>query len=264
MGAQINLKSQIGIGSIFGVDLDLLTMKDVVKSSTADRPENIVGIKGKVPRILVVDDALENRSIFISLLKPLGFELAEATNGQEGWEKAASFQPDLIITDLVMPVLDGFEMIRRIRTDPQIEDVIIIVISASAYTADRSKSLEAGGDDFLPKPVLVPDLLEKLKLHLGLEWIYSEEVVESQPALELTRPLTPHKASLTVPPSEEIESLFHLAMRGHLKGIIKQANRLEKLDGKYTLFSEKMRQFANNFQEKALLEFISQYRQENT
>ena len=264
MGTQINVKSQLGVGSIFWIDLELLTITTAAKLAKTDSLETIVGVKGKRPKILVVDDKWENRSIFINLLQPIGFELVEATNGREGLERAVDFQPDLIITDLVMPVLDGFEMIRRIRADPRLKDVVIIAISASAYTADRSQSIEAGGNDFLPKPILFPDLLEKLKLHLELEWISSETVAESGGESRVTVPPTPDRnTALIVPPSEEMETLFHLAMRGHLKGIIKQADRLEKLDEKYRQFSEKMRKFAREFQEKALLEFINQYRQQN-
>ena len=83
-------------------------------------------MKGESPKILAVDDNWENRSVLVDLLSPLGFEIVEASNGREGLAKAQEFQPDAIITDLIMPEMDGFELIRRIRQSPLLKDTVII------------------------------------------------------------------------------------------------------------------------------------------
>ncbi|WP_333030464.1 MULTISPECIES: ATP-binding protein [unclassified Microcoleus] len=256
MGRTINVKSQPGLGSIFMVDLDLLKLPELAAFSSNMNPRNIVGIIGRQPIILIVDDKWENRSVLSNLLSPIGFKIIEAKNGQEGLEKAKS-QPDLIITDLVMPVLDGFEMIRRIRANNEFKNVVIIVTSASVFEADKCQSLQAGCDDFMPKPVQVEILLEKLEKHLQIEWAYEEEkaVVNSSPL-----PSPSPSPSLVAPPEPEIEALYDLAMKGHLQGIIKLSASIEQMDEKFAPFANKLRELSKGFQEKALKEFINQYR----
>ncbi|MEG4119293.1 ATP-binding protein [Microcoleus sp. N9_B4] len=254
MGSTINVKSQAGLGSIFMVDLDLLKLPELAAFFSITNRRNIIGIIGRQPTILIVDDKWENRSVLSNLLSPIGFKIIEAKNGQEGLEKAKS-QPDLIITDLVMPVLDGFEMIRRIRANNEFKNVVIIVTSASVFEADKCQSLQAGCDDFMPKPVQVEILLEKLEKHLQIEWTYEEEktVVNSLPSPSPS-------PSLVAPPEPEIEALYDLAMKGHLQGIIKRSASIEQMDKKFAPFANKLRELSKGFQEKALKEFINQYR----
>ena len=250
MSSTINVKSQPGVGSIFWVELDLIELPNSVAPSPEPNRKNINGIYRKKPKILIVDDKWENRSVLTNLLSPIGFEIIEAINGQEGLEKAQC-QPDLIITDLVMPVLDGFEMIRRIRLTDELKNVVIIVTSASVFEADKCQSLEAGCDDFMPKPIEAQILLEKLQKHLHIEWTYEEE-------MQLVNP----SPSLVAPPQPEIETLYDLAMKGHLQGIMKRAENIEQIDEKFAPFANKLRQLSKGFQEKAMKEFISQYRRE--
>ena len=96
----------------------------------------------------------------------------EAANGSEGLTGALQLQPDLIIIDLVMPVLDGFEMTRRLRQDERLQDTIVIASSASVMKIDQLKSLKVGCNDFLSKPIDVERLLIQLQKYLELEWIY--------------------------------------------------------------------------------------------
>ncbi|WP_449419749.1 ATP-binding protein [Phormidium nigroviride] len=252
MGSTIKVKSQPGVGSTFLVELDLIQLPESVPPSVEPNHKNITGIYRKKPKILIVDDKWENRSVLANLLSPIGFEIIEAVNGQEGLTKAQC-QPDLIITDLVMPVLDGFEMIRRIRLIEELKNVVIIVTSASVFEADKYQSLQAGCNDFIPKPVEAKILLEKLQQHLQIEWTYEEDTVTVNPS---------SSNSLIAPPQPEIDTLYDLAMKGHLQGIMKQAANIEQIDEKFAPFANKLRQLSKGFQEKAMKEFISQYRGE--
>ncbi|MEG4516713.1 MULTISPECIES: ATP-binding protein [unclassified Microcoleus] len=253
MGSTIKVKSQPGIGSIFLVDLDLLEIPELAAFSPTTNRRNIAGITGRQPTILIVDDKWENRSVLTNLLSPIGFKIIEATNGKDGWEKAKC-QPDLIITDLVMPVLDSFEMLRRIRAIADLKNIVIIVTSASVFEADKYQSLQAGCDDFLPKPLQAEISLEKLEKHWQIEWTYEQEkaAVNYSPS-----PLP--SLSLGAPPPPEIEALYDLAMKGHLQGIIKRS-AIEQMDEKFAPFANKLRELSKGFQEKALKEFINQYR----
>ncbi len=254
MDSTINVKSQPGVGSIFLVDLNLLELPELATFSPTTHHRNIVGITGKKPTILIVDDKWENRSVLTNLLSPIGFTIIEATNGQEGLEKAKC-QPDLIITDLVMPVLDGFEMIRRIRGNEDFRNIVIIVTSVSVFEADKYQSLQAGCDDFMPKPLQIEILLEKLEKHLQIKWNYEEER-----AAVNSSPLPSPSPSLVAPPPPEIEALYDLAMKGHLQGIIKRAASIEQIDERFAPFANKLRELSKGFQEKALKEFINEYR----
>jgi CheY-like chemotaxis protein len=102
----------------------------------------------------------------------LGFEIVEACNGQDSVEKAQQYQPDLILMDLIMPEMDGFEATRQIKKYPQLKEVPIIAISASAFDFHQQQSQDAGCDDFIAKPFKTDVLMEKLHKYLNLKWIY--------------------------------------------------------------------------------------------
>jgi CheY-like chemotaxis protein len=237
------------------------------QNSSVVTPESIiVGITGNKRKILLVDDNRENRSIIVNLLSDIGFQITEATNGQDGLDKAVKVKPDLIITDLSMPVMNGLEMIRHLRMLP-FEDLPIIVSSASVFESDQHESLEVGGNDFLPKPVQADELFQKLQKHLKLEWIYDlpqsqEEVNETQNLKVTSADSSLADTCLISPPPEEIEKLFELAMRGNIKGIREQAQKLKLLDEKFILFAEQLEQLAKSFQIEKIREFIQQYRGE--
>jgi len=257
MGGELNVKSTLGQGSIFWFDLDLpeITVLDNI-ASTWER--NIIGFAGKRRKVLVVDDKWSNRSILVSLLEPLGFEVLEATDGLDGLNKAREFKPDCILLDLVMPVMDGFEATRRIRTLPELKEVVLIAVSASVFNFNQQQSREVGCDDFLPKPVRETELLEKLQIYLGLEWVYEEETNATGTSSEQERESS--QETIVAPPAQEIAALFDLAMRGDIRGIVERAAHLEALDRQWIPFAIHLRQLAKNFEDEKILEFIKQYR----
>lgn len=253
MGSSIQVESQPGVGSTFWFDLDLPPAQEWEKASHSDRTGQIIGIKGAIPKVLIVDDKWENRSVIVNILTPIGFQVMEASNGQEGWEKIQQHHPDVVITDLVMPVMDGFELMHWIETAEEIkQNTLVIASSASVFELDRQQSLDSGGDDFLPKPIQASELLNKLQKHLNLEWVYQETTLSPSPQKTETAEILP-------PPVEEMQNLYNLAMKGHFKGIIKQAKSIQKLDPKYLLFAQKVEDFAKDFQERELLELIKKY-----
>jgi signal transduction histidine kinase/DNA-binding NarL/FixJ family response regulator len=257
MGSAIEVQSTLGEGSIFWFDLDLpeaRQLTDIAKPKQG----RIVGFKGSGRKILVVDDKAVNRAILINLLQPLGFEAIEAINGRDCLQKAHEFQPDAILMDLVMPEIDGFEAARRIRMSSDLQQTIIIATSASAFDWDREQSQEVGCHDFLVKPIREAELLERLRLHLNLEWIYEDASSERQ-AVENTRPIAIAAPKFIAPPAEEIAILLDLARMGDLKGIIDRADRLETLDPQWIPLANHLRQLAKEFKERQILKFIEQF-----
>ncbi|MEG3991083.1 ATP-binding protein [Microcoleus sp. S28C3] len=262
MGSTIQVKSQSGAGSVFWLDLDLREAADWANTTTIAKQRKLVGYQGRKQKVLVVDDKWENLSVIVNLLEPLGFEVTEAKNGQEGLEKVEEFKFDLIITDLVMPVLDGFEMMRRIRNLPDYKEAAIIASSASVFATDQHKSLERGANDFLGKPVQAEELFEMLQKYLEIEWIYDERKKEKISTIPLASAPTSlsESTSFMAPPPGEMELLFELAMRGNVKGIVKRSEHLEKLDQKFVSFAVELRQLAQGYQVKKIKEFITSHR----
>ncbi|MEG3849621.1 AAA family ATPase [Microcoleus sp. herbarium13] len=259
MGGELKVESTLGRGSIFWLELDLLAVDSPQKNKKCSE-KFITGFNGTNKTILVADDRRENRSVLIHLLQPLGFEIIEAVDGQDCLNKALEFQPDCILIDLVMPVMDGFEAMRQIRKFPQLQNVVAIGTSASIMEVEKQGSLAAGCNAFIPKPIRVEELLNCLQVHLDLEWIY-EDLQEGNAEFEVG-----HKQSqiqdgeIVAPPADEIAVLFELAMRGDLGEIQKQAENLKKLDVKYVSFARHLNQLAKDFEEAKILEFVEQYR----
>jgi len=257
MGSQIKVESEYGKGSTFWFEVELPVASDWAKNSRVVEQGTIIGYQGKKQKILVVDDKWENRSVMVNFLEPINFEVTEASNGQEGLEIATQWQPDLIITDLVMPVMHGFELMKQLRSLPQFQNITIIASSASVFEIDQYKSLDAGADAFLPKPVQMEALLQLLCKHLQIEWIYMEDTTDQENISSLE---TNIQVQDIVPPSQEIlNHLNQLAKKGDVYRIIDEANKLKELEPNLIPFTHKLIQLAENFQLKLLQEFIEQF-----
>lgn len=114
-------------------------------------------------RVLLVEDAPFLRYAFGRLLRLHGFDVREANDGQEALECVHDFQPQLVVTDLMMPVMDGVELIRRLRSDPRTADLPILAITADASEQAEMRARQAGAVDFVTKPVDLPTLLSHLR-----------------------------------------------------------------------------------------------------
>lgn len=120
------------------------------------------------PRVLVVDDGITMRLFYRSVLEAAGFQVDEATNGMEGCEKALAQPFDLMIVDINMPKMDGYAMLRMIRSDPAVRMVPVVMVSTEAGEQDSARALEAGANFYLVKPVPPEDLAEVARLIAGV------------------------------------------------------------------------------------------------
>ena len=255
MGGQIKVESTYGKGSKFWFDLDLREATNWMESASLESRQTVVGYQGEKRKILIVDDRWENRSVIVNMLDPIGFEVIEAGNGQEGLETAYECQPDLIITDLAMPVMNGFEMTRRLRESPSFRNTIIIASSASVFSFDRQQSREAGCNDFVPKPVQSEELLNQLQNYLDLEWIY-----EPNDGLTIqTQDVSVPMSKMVVPPATELTALHKAARSGYILDIQEEANRLKQLDPQYVAFADKILELAEAFDDEAIAKWVSLY-----
>jgi len=243
MGSSIEVTSTPGAGSRFWFDLELPVATDWTRAATALELGQIIGYTGQRRKILVVDDKDVNRAVVVEVLNSLGFECAAATNGEEGLTVAQQFLPDVIITDLVMPVLDGFEMTRRLREIPPLKNVIIIASSASVLKEDQFDSLEAGCNDFLPKPIDIEQLLARLQKYLKLEWVY-----ESQPQSDVVQ-----NTELVPPPEDVLVKIYNAAKIGDIEAIEREA---ESLDSRYSSFANRVLELAAEFEDTEVMKLV--------
>ena len=251
MSSKIEVKSNLGAGSTFAFTFEFPLAADWVNAATVAAEKQIIGYYGTQKTILVVDDNWQNRSVIVSLLEPLGFAVVEAENGEDGLAKAAQINPDLIIADLLMPVMDGFELLRQLRSSETFKNVPSIVSSASVYEMDRQKSLEAGGDDFLPKPMQLDELFSVLEKHLQIKWKYEQTALSETAVNQLASKISDLVILISQMPisaPEDLALLLNLAQQGRLKKLTEEAKRIEQLDKSYTQFIQQILQLAKSFQ----------------
>jgi CheY-like chemotaxis protein len=116
-----------------------------------------------MPKVLLVEDNETNRDMLSRGLTRNGYDVVIAVNGQEGVDMATSEKPDLILMDMSLPMLDGWEATRKLKADPATASIPVIGLTAHAMETDREKALAAGCDDVDAKPIELPRLLEKMK-----------------------------------------------------------------------------------------------------
>lgn len=254
MGGKIQVKSQSGVGSNFSFSIKLPLATDWVQQTSTNTDRQIVGYTGLPRRILVIDDRWENRSVLFNLLCPLGFTIIEAEDGQQGLEKMRQQQPDLVITDIAMPVMNGFEMLNQVRGAADLQQQKIIVSSASVAQADRDMALKAGADDFLAKPVEANELFDLLAVYLELEWRY-ESVNENAQTLNPIQP----SDEIVLPDAIEMMALLELAQLADLKQLRTRVEQLAQVDGRYIGFITPILHLAKQFKAEEIEDLLEQH-----
>ncbi len=253
MNGQLQIESQLGKGSRFSVTVPLPTVSSEQSSVSSTA---IVGYQGEPRTILVIDDHPENRLVIKKLLEPLGFHLTEASNGLTGWEQLLVVKPDLVIVDLVMPVMDGFELIRRLRQPAEFKDLVILVTSHSPL---ESLSDENGklGSAFLAKPFNREDLLKLLAEHLKLQWIY-EQPADLTTLTKLSN-LEEEVFQGAGPSAEQARQLMQLVEIGDFNGIDHYLAQLEQTEVELPVFIAKMRQLTYSYDEEGISKILAPY-----
>ncbi|MBC7813232.1 MAG: response regulator [Burkholderiales bacterium] len=118
-------------------------------------------------RILVVEDNPDNMTLISDVLQSLEYDIVQAFDGEQGVEMAASERPDLILMDLSLPLMDGWTASRTIKSDPELQHIPIIALTAHAMVGDRERALEAGCDDYVSKPIDLRELASKLSKYIS-------------------------------------------------------------------------------------------------
>lgn len=248
MNSQIFVESTPGVGSRFWFDIEVQEVSAAVKPIMIKLRETIIGYAGEQRKILIVDDRWENRAVLRSMLEPIGFTVVAATNGEEGLAKATQFQPDLILVDIVMPIIDGHQMTRQLRQRPEFQQTPIIAISANVFAMNQVQSLEVGCNEFLTKPVQAEELYTKLQHCLHLSWVYRQaETAEEYPITS---------SEIVIPPREDLVDLYEAAASGDVEGVEQGILQIQEFGSEYIPFAIQAMTLAEEFNYEAILKLI--------
>ncbi len=175
MGGDIAVESELGKGTTFKFYIQAKLGQKINSNALEEQPQ-VLGIAPGQPiyKLLTVDDKSINRQLLIKLLEPLGFEIKEASNGQEAITIWDEWEPHLIWMDMRMPVMDGYEATKHIKSTTKGNATAVIALTASVLEEEKAIVLSAGCDDFLRKPFAEHTIFDALAKHLGVKYIFAE------------------------------------------------------------------------------------------
>ncbi|MGA1409515.1 MAG: protein kinase domain-containing protein [Prochlorotrichaceae cyanobacterium] len=210
MGGDIKISSHLNQGTTVTFHLPI-TLAQAEETPVTTPPKRVLKVDSDQNyRILIAEDRIESRHLLVKLLKPLGFEVKEVPDGQSAIELWESWSPHLILMDMRMPVMSGYDATQYIKQHLKGQATIIIALTASAFSDDRSVILSAGCDDFLGKPFREAVLLEKISQHLGIRYIY-EEMTPALSASPASASALLSPTDLHNMPSDWIQALYQAA-----------------------------------------------------
>lgn len=247
MNGEITLKSEVGVGSTFQVKLPL---QQVAKESLGKcRYKHIAGYTGKKVKLLLVDDNIANLSVLVALLEPIGFEVGTVDHGENVCKAASEFEPDALLLDLIMPDIDGIQVLKDLETIAYSGKVI--GISATAIEASRKNSFASKCDYFLKKPINADELVRTLEAMFNLEW-------ELTPGahFDSTTNSKLRKSAYTRPPDEVIKELRVYIEEGNFSTLSKFLEKHCESQTEYTEFYKMAQIHAENFDDESLLKLL--------
>lgn len=208
MGGEIIVESAIEKGTIFKFSIPVELGQEIAKTNNVDN-RMVMALAPNQPiyKILTVDDKIINRQLLIKLLSPLGFEMKEASNGQEAIEIWEQWQPHLIWMDMRMPIMDGYQATKYIKSQVKGSATAIIALTASVLE-EKAIFISAGCDDFLRKPFTEYAIFDTLSKHLGVKYIYAEPQIPTSEDLNESVLLS----QLNYMPQEWINRLYESAL----------------------------------------------------
>jgi PAS domain S-box-containing protein len=249
MGGRLSVESEVGVGSTFTFEIELEVAEG--PAAVTRKPEKtVMGYAGKIRRLLIADDNPANLGMLVSFLEPLGFDFETAEDGEDALVKVKELRPDLVLLDLLMPGMDGHEVLRRMRDDEELKGIKVIGISAAVADKTRVEAFATDCDDFLSKPVDIRELLEKLKAHLRIEWI-GEEAKE-----EALLPAEEESEEVKLPPKAILDEIVQAAERGGFSNIERILDQIEAADTYCRVFCDRIRIYSKQYDDGRIVKYI--------
>ena len=254
MGGSISVASTIGKGTRLRFEIPVregkeekAPQKDVKRRVLRLRPDQ------KEIRVLVADDRETNRRLLSQLLEVVGFPTREVVNGAEALRMVHEWKPQVVLMDMTMPVMDGYEATRKIKASPDIKNTVIIAVTASAFEEDKQRVFAAGADGYVSKPFKDAELFENIGRLTGAEYLY-EEADGSEKASETADDEILMRKSVAALPTDLVDQLRHAVERAD----IDQLNDLVgQLITDHPTLAKRMREMATRYEYEALIDLLS-------
>jgi CheY-like chemotaxis protein len=252
MGGELLARSVVSSkedrGTTFTVRLALTEVRDAKQAVTQRR---IRGYAGERRKILLVDDDPAHVDIVREVLAPLDFAISSAQDGRSGIAVALESKPDLVLLDLSLPDMTGWDVARELRSHSSLDDLKIVVVSANAHEFNPGGDEQTTHDAFVMKPVDIQILLDCVASTLRVEWMYETPIPEaSERAL----------AAVPTQSRQHIDDLYQLGRIGHVRGIQSKLNELESADPANKPFATHLRKLIANFDLKGYMQTLEAMR----
>ncbi len=250
MGGQITVESVLGKGSCFHLEV-CLARGDAKSISPETSCRHIIGLQsGQMPfRILIADDIEDNRILLSQMLKNVGFETRIVSNGKEVLKELQAFNYDLLLIDLYMPEMSGYEAICRIRTNNSL--IPIIAVTASAFEENRQQVIRLGVNDFIGKPFKENELFEKIGNLLKVKYVYKDGYSTTSVIRKIEK--IQSKKSLAKISYDLLNRIREATINGDFDGVIELASRIEIID---TYLADGIKSLAQRFDSQQILELL--------
>ncbi|HEY9666183.1 MAG TPA: CHASE2 domain-containing protein [Coleofasciculaceae cyanobacterium] len=261
LGGDITVSSNVGQGATFIFDIPVAVARKDDTETTQVRGR----VMGLAPnqsgyRILVAEDNWANRQLLVKLLVGMGFQVKEAQNGKEAVALWSSWEPHLILMDMRMPVMDGYEATKHIKSQVKGQATAIIALTAHAFSEQRNHVLAAGCDDFVSKPFREDVLWSKIAEHLGVSYVYQEsEDASSSQFKDKLEVVT--EESLAVMPKEWLAQLYLAAAVCHEEEV---SLLLEQIPPSHVSLKLALADLVNNYRFDVILNLTQAFAQESS
>ncbi len=263
LGGELTVSSTIGVGSVFQLRLFLPSIR-VPEQIPLDAITDIHGYVGARKRILIVDNEPNDRDLLSRLLSKLDFVVHGATSGVECLRVVADFQPDLIIMDINMPLMDGWQTSTLLRAN-HLSQAPILIVSANAFEHGKENAAGIGNDDFVVKPIDFVKLLEKIRSTLALSWIIPAAALHADQPPQITQQNNSAEADSAAAldyilnhllHDSEYQSLLNLAEMGYVRGLLNTLNDIEEREAQTLPLTRVLREAAIHFQFSTLIKLL--------
>ncbi|MGF1933870.1 MAG: ATP-binding protein [Nostoc sp. ChiQUE02] len=251
MGGDISVESELGKSTTFQFNIQV-KLGQLTNTNGAEVRQRVLALAPGQPtyKVLTVDDKSINRLLLIKLLEPLGFEMKEASNGKEAIAIWDEWEPHLIWMDMRMPIMDGYEATKYIKSTTKGNATAVIALTASVLEEERAIVLSAGCDDFLRKPFTEHSIFDTLAKHLGVKYIFAEN---NSSNLEYTEENSLTSDNLICMSQEWINQFYEAALEANTNLVMELISDVPKTE---TFLIQSLTKLARKFEFEQLVDLV--------
>ena len=249
MNGRIQVESQVNKGSKFVFEIELETATVQIDDEVISKP-SVVGFTGEKKKILAVDDNKTNLELYKTILSDVGFDIDVCESGTLALQKLSEVKYDLIVMDLIMPELNGYETSKKIKENSQWSEIPIIVVSASSLSNNELLHDKSIFNNYLLKPFNNNDFLNLIGEHLNIEWQYDNKLSSIEKGIE---------EDIIYPEDSLLSSLLNYAELGDYKKIEEELSLLSNRN-LFSKFINLTNEYIKQYDEEGLINFLKNVR----